>query len=183
MDFRRRYGVHYRLQSTCVGSFTCPGIDTQVQGTTAFSPIRRTLLIVFVQSTCPGSGSNLYSLVSLVPPALYPAIRELTFCWVRGLVTAKLKVSHVVQNSQDVAYFRDVTIGAIIRVEPRNGVWPIENRHKYGILLFVYDWFIFSVIFRTYFGWKKRLTNWNREWIEMCGLGGYPTQYPSTRSV
>ena len=46
MDFRRRYGVHYRLQSTCVGSFTCPGIDTQVQGTTAFSPIRRTLLNV-----------------------------------------------------------------------------------------------------------------------------------------
>ena len=57
LDFCRRYGVHYRLQSTCVGSFTCPGTDTQVQGTTASSPIRRTLL-VFVRCTCPGPGSN-----------------------------------------------------------------------------------------------------------------------------
>jgi hypothetical protein len=31
-SFCQRYGVHYRLLSTCVGSFACPGIDTRVQG-------------------------------------------------------------------------------------------------------------------------------------------------------
>jgi hypothetical protein len=30
------YEVHYRLMSTCEGSFTCPGIAAQVQGTTVF---------------------------------------------------------------------------------------------------------------------------------------------------
>jgi hypothetical protein len=29
LGFYRRYGVNYRLLSTCVGSFTCPGIDTR----------------------------------------------------------------------------------------------------------------------------------------------------------
>jgi hypothetical protein len=37
LDFCQRYGVHYRLLSTCVGSFACPDIDTQVQGTMVFS--------------------------------------------------------------------------------------------------------------------------------------------------
>jgi hypothetical protein len=44
LDFYRRYGVHYRLLSTCVGSFACPaGIDTQVQGTTVWSPLQATV--------------------------------------------------------------------------------------------------------------------------------------------
>jgi hypothetical protein len=38
-------GVHYRLLSTCVGSFTCPGIGARVQGTTVFSLIRQTLFV------------------------------------------------------------------------------------------------------------------------------------------
>ena len=55
LDLCRRYGVHCRLQSTCVGSFTCPGIDTQVQGTTALGLIWQTLLNNFCCS-CPGRG-------------------------------------------------------------------------------------------------------------------------------
>jgi hypothetical protein len=45
LGFCRRSGVHYRLLSTCVGSFTCPGIDAQVQGTTVFSLIQQTLFV------------------------------------------------------------------------------------------------------------------------------------------
>jgi hypothetical protein len=40
LGFCRRYGGHYRLLSTCVGSFTCPGVDAPVQGTTVFSLVR-----------------------------------------------------------------------------------------------------------------------------------------------
>jgi hypothetical protein len=43
LDFCRRYGVHYRLLSSCVGSFACPGIDTPVQGTTVWSPLQATV--------------------------------------------------------------------------------------------------------------------------------------------
>jgi hypothetical protein len=43
LGFCRRYGVHYTLLSTCVGYFTCPGIDTQVQGTTVWSPLHPTV--------------------------------------------------------------------------------------------------------------------------------------------
>jgi hypothetical protein len=32
VGFLPEVGVHYRLLSTCVGSFACPGIDTPVQG-------------------------------------------------------------------------------------------------------------------------------------------------------
>jgi hypothetical protein len=32
LGFCRRYGVHYRLLSICVGSFTCPGIDVRYKG-------------------------------------------------------------------------------------------------------------------------------------------------------
>jgi hypothetical protein len=39
-------GAQYRLLSTCVGSFTCPGIDAQVQGTTVFNLIRQTLFCI-----------------------------------------------------------------------------------------------------------------------------------------
>jgi hypothetical protein len=39
LGYCQRYGVHYRLLSTCVGSFICPGIDTQVQG----SPLQATV--------------------------------------------------------------------------------------------------------------------------------------------
>jgi hypothetical protein len=41
----------------CVGSFTCPGIDAQVQGTTVFSLIRHTLFVLTTYSSfcmCPG---------------------------------------------------------------------------------------------------------------------------------
>jgi hypothetical protein len=38
-----RYGVLYRLLSTCVGSFACPDIDTQLQGTTVWSPLQATV--------------------------------------------------------------------------------------------------------------------------------------------
>jgi hypothetical protein len=41
--FCRNYGVQYRLLSTCVGSFACPGIDTRVQGTTVWSPLQATV--------------------------------------------------------------------------------------------------------------------------------------------
>jgi hypothetical protein len=53
--FCRRYGVHYRLLATCVGSFTCPGIDALVQGVTVFSLIRQTLFVLTTYSSmCPG---------------------------------------------------------------------------------------------------------------------------------
>jgi hypothetical protein len=43
------------ILSTCVGSFTCPGIDAQVQGTTVFSLIRQTLFVLTTYSSmCPG---------------------------------------------------------------------------------------------------------------------------------
>jgi hypothetical protein len=57
LGFCRRCGVHYRLMSTCVRSFTCPGIDAQVQGTTVFSLIRQTLFVLTTYSSfcmCPG---------------------------------------------------------------------------------------------------------------------------------
>jgi hypothetical protein len=37
LGFCRRYGVHYRLLSTCVGYFTCHVAWTLVQGTMVFS--------------------------------------------------------------------------------------------------------------------------------------------------
>jgi hypothetical protein len=51
LGFCQRYGVHYRLLSTCVGSFTCPGIDALVQGTTVFSLVRQTLFVLTTYST------------------------------------------------------------------------------------------------------------------------------------
>jgi hypothetical protein len=42
----QRYGVHYRLLSTSVGPFACPGIDTQVEGTMVVSLIRQTLFVL-----------------------------------------------------------------------------------------------------------------------------------------
>jgi hypothetical protein len=54
LGFCRRHGVHYRLLSTCVGSFTCPDIDAQVQGTTVFSLIRQTLFVFTSFCMCPG---------------------------------------------------------------------------------------------------------------------------------
>jgi hypothetical protein len=61
LGFCQRYGVHYRLLSTCVGSFTCPGIGAQVQGTTVFSLIRQTLFVLTIYSSflyVPWPGSN-----------------------------------------------------------------------------------------------------------------------------
>jgi hypothetical protein len=57
LGFCRRYGVHYRLLSTCVGSFTCPGIDAQVQGTSFSSHPTDPLCIHLFTSffcMCPG---------------------------------------------------------------------------------------------------------------------------------
>jgi hypothetical protein len=54
LDFCRRYGVHYKLLSTCVGSYACPGIDTLVQAATVFSLIRQTLFLFTTFCMCPG---------------------------------------------------------------------------------------------------------------------------------
>jgi hypothetical protein len=63
LGFCRRYGVHYKLLSTCVGSFTRPGIDAQVQGTTVFSLIRQDTLCIHNLFTsfcmCPGRDRTL----------------------------------------------------------------------------------------------------------------------------
>jgi hypothetical protein len=48
------YGVHYRLLSPCVGSFTCPGIDAQVQRTTVFILIWQTLFVFTTYSQVLG---------------------------------------------------------------------------------------------------------------------------------
>jgi hypothetical protein len=50
LGFCRRYEVHYRL----LGSFTCHGIDVQVQGTMVFSLIRQTLFVTTSFCMCPG---------------------------------------------------------------------------------------------------------------------------------
>jgi hypothetical protein len=57
LDFCRRHRVHYRLLSTYVGSFACPGIDTRVQGTTVFSLIQQ-ILFVFTTVYVPWPGLN-----------------------------------------------------------------------------------------------------------------------------
>jgi hypothetical protein len=40
--------------STCVGSFPCPGIEVQVQGTTVFSPTYPLCIHKFCFCMCPG---------------------------------------------------------------------------------------------------------------------------------
>jgi hypothetical protein len=82
LDFCRRYGVDYRLLSTCVGSFTCPGIDAPVQGTTVWSPLQATVHLCGIfflprHKTLRYKGPRV--LVSSDRPSLYSLIHKFLY--------------------------------------------------------------------------------------------------------
>jgi hypothetical protein len=93
LDCCRRYRVHYRLLSTCVGSFTCPDIDSQVRGTTVFSLIRQTLFVCALAVIEPTHWSFLDCKSSVLTTR--PAGQYVSICGVMVVLDARLEMYRV----------------------------------------------------------------------------------------
>ena len=76
---------------------------------------------------------------SLVPCAPYPVFAKTNILLGEGSGNRHEFAGSRDNFSQNSAYFSDVTIEAKIGAESRKWLDPFKIRHKYGILLFVYD--------------------------------------------